>query len=286
MESAFITKLKKRWQYTSVCVGLDPDLDLLPSSLTQNFITAPGKLAQMLYQFNQSIIDSTADLVCAFKPNIAFYEAHGEAGLHALMKTIDYAKVSYPEVTLILDAKRGDIDSTNKGYVKAYFEQMGADAITVQPYLGKEAMQPFLDQKEKGIIVLAKTSNTGAGEFQDLLTGAEKMPIWSVIAKNVAQEWNSHGNCALVVGASYPHELEKIRQIVGEMPLLIPGIGAQGGDLLATVKAGKNTEGRGMIINSSRSIIYASSGDDFAKKARETTLRLRDDINRILEGCI
>ena len=225
------------------------------------------------------IIDATANLVCAYKPNSAFYERYGEAGIRALSRTISYSQKNFPHIPIILDAKRADIGSTNTGYVLSAFDQLGVDAITVHPYLGKEALAPFLERKDKGIIVLAKTSNLGSGEFQDLLVGEDQEPLYQVVARNVAQNWNSNGNCGLVVGATYPAELRRVREIVGDIPLLIPGIGAQGGDVAATVAAGRDSRGWGMIINSSRGIIYASRGDDFAQAAYFATVRLRDEIN-------
>jgi orotidine-5'-phosphate decarboxylase len=181
---------------------------------------------------------------------------------------------------VILDAKRADIGTTNLGYVQAAFDIIGVDAITVHPYLGKEALAPFLARKEKGIIVLAKTSNPGAGEFQDLPVGDLQEPLYQVVARHVAQNWNANGNCALVVGATYPADLKKVRAIIGDMPILIPGIGVQGGEIAATVAAGKDSRGWGMIINSSRGVIFASKEDDFAQAARRATKELRTEINR------
>lgn len=269
-ENTFIAKLEQCWQLGKcVCVGLDPVYDRLPDSLK-----SARSLEDTLFVFAHDIIDATHDLVCAYKPNIAFYEALGHEGLQALTRTVDYLKECYPRLPIILDAKRADIGNTNLGYVAAAFDRLGVDAITVHPYLGKEALAPFLARKDKGIIVLAKTSNPGSGEFQDLLVGEEREPLYQVIARNVAQNWNTNGNCGLVVGATYLHELQRVREIVGDMPLLIPGIGAQGGDVAATVKAGRDSHGWGMIINSSRNIIYASSNSNFAQAARKATLDL------------
>lgn len=239
-----------------LCVGLDSDIQKIPKHIL--------KLDHPQTTFNKGIIDETADLVCAFKPNTAFYESRGLPGIEALKRTCDYIREVYPEIPIILDAKRADIGSTNEGYVKFAFDWLGADAITLHPYLGKEALKPFLDRKEKGSIILCKTSNPGAGEFQD--------DLYQKVAEHVAKEWNSNGNCALVVGATYPTELEIVRRIVGDMPLLIPGIGAQGGDVEKTVKAGVDSNGKNAIINATRSIIFADN-------PREAAQKLRDEIN-------
>ncbi len=274
--NTFISMLEQQWkQGNFVCVGLDSDYDRIPSMLKEN-----TSVEDALFAFNRSIIDATQDLVCAYKPNSAFYEARGDVGFRALQHTVRYIKEIYPHIPVILDAKRADIGSTNLGYVEAAFDWLGVDAITVHPYLGQEALAPFLARKEKGIIVLAKTSNPGAGEFQDLPVGEAREPLYQVVARHVATRWNANGNCALVVGAPYPAELKQVRAIVGDMPILIPGIGTQGGDIEATVTAGKDSRGWGMIINASRTIIFASSGNDFAQVARSATEKLRAEINR------
>jgi orotidine 5''-phosphate decarboxylase, subfamily 2 len=274
--SAFVALLEQRWQAGYfVCVGLDPEYERLPRSLKEGY-----PLEEALYRFGREIVAATHDLVCAYKPNSAFYEAQGDAGLRALSRTIAYCKEQYPTIPVILDAKRADIGNTNQGYVRAAFEYLQADAITVHPYLGREALAPFLRLRDKGVIVLAKTSNPGSGELQDLPVGPAGEPLYLVVARNVAEQWNGNGNCALVVGATYPAELERVRAVVGDLPLLIPGIGAQGGDVEATVKAARDSRGWGMIINSSRGIIYASSGSDFAQAARQATLQLHEEINR------
>ncbi|MEK7587401.1 MAG: orotidine-5'-phosphate decarboxylase, partial [Patescibacteria group bacterium] len=228
-----------------------------------------------------AIIDATHDLVCAYKPNTAFYEARGVEGITELKMTCDYIREKYPDIALILDAKRADIGSTNEGYVKYAFDWLGADAITLHPYLGKEALKPFLDRKDKGCIILCRTSNPGAGEYQDLKldSGNQAIELYQRVAKNVANDWNYNGNCGLVVGATYPEELTIVRRIVGEMPILIPGIGAQGGDIEKTVKAGVDSGGKNAIINSSRAVIFAGNGSNFAQKARETALKLIKEIN-------
>lgn len=242
----FKDKLKVKWDEGKfVCVGLD----------------------QGGFDANKSVIDATFDLVCAYKPNAAFYK---EA---QLQKTVSYIKDTHPDIPIILDAKRGDIESTNEAYVKAIFDVLGVDALTVTPYLGKESLQPFLDRADKGIFVLVKTSNPGAGEFQDLKVDGK--PLYQVVAEH-AVDWNTNGNLAVVVGATYPEELVKVRETVGDMPILIPGVGAQGGDLEATLKNGLDKNKQGLIINSSRDII-------FAPDPREATLKLHQDIVSLLK---
>lgn len=271
----FLEKLEYCWQRdTMLCVGLDSDYEQLPA-----IVKAHCSIEEALFRFNRDIIDATHDLVCAYKPNVAFYEAQGDAGFRALIRTVQYIHEQYPGIPVILDAKRGDIGSTNLGYARSAFDVIGADAITVHPYLGKEALTPLLARREKGIIVLAKTSNPGSGEFQDLPIGPAREPLYQVVARHVAQEWNDNGNCALVVGATYPEELRQVRALVGDMPILIPGIGAQGGELAATVAAGKDSRGRGMIINSARGIIFASHDSDFAAAALGAAERLSREIN-------
>ncbi|HUV46714.1 MAG TPA: orotidine-5'-phosphate decarboxylase [Candidatus Bathyarchaeia archaeon] len=272
-KNKFITKLEKviKKNNSLVCVGLDSDTTKIPPFLR--------KYKDRIFTFNKEIIDATYDLVCAYKPNIAFYEAEGIKGLKALKKTIDYLRKKYPEIPIILDAKRGDIDNTNLGYIKYIFEDLKVDAVTLHPYLGKLALLPFLNLKDKFLFILCRTSNTGAGEFQDLMVKHSKLglvPFYQVIAYQVAKYWNKHKNCGLVIGATYPDELKIVRKIVGKILLLIPGIGAQGGSIEKTLKAGDGN----MIINSSRSIIFASSGNDFAEAARRETQSLKNKINK------
>jgi len=253
-----------------VCVGLDSDFNKLPVFLKER--------ANPQFEFNKAIIDATADLVCSYKPNSAFYEALGDTGIQQLKMTCDYLRQNYPEILIILDAKRADIGNTNQGYVEFAYDYLGADAITLHPYLGSEAIKPFLEREDKAAIILCKTSNPGAGELQDLMVDGS--PLYQMVAEKVVKEWNKLNNCMLVVGATYPEELKIVRQIAGEMTFLVPGVGAQGGDIEKTVKAGLNSAKMGIIINSSRGIIFASSGDDFAKKAREETLKLKNEINK------
>lgn len=280
-KSEFIVKLERLWARGNfVCVGLDPDFSKIPQPLKDSIPSSPTHTEEVMVRFNQQVVDATHDLVCAYKPNSAFYEAQGDQGMRALARTVRHIKEQYPEIPVILDAKRADIGNTNDGYVQAAFDTLGVDAITVHPYLGKEALKPFLDRKDKGIIVLARTSNPGADEFQDLPVGVGQEPLYRVIARNVAESWNKNGNCALVVGATYPRELAEVRGIVGDLPILIPGIGAQGGEVEATVNAGKDSRTWGMIVNSSRGIIFASRGVDFAEAARKSAEQLRTEINK------
>lgn len=273
----FMEMLRAKWAESKfVCVGLDTDSGKLPKVLGRQ------SMGEAILAFNLCIIEAVKDLACAFKPNSAFYEAHGENGIRALKLTCDQIRASAPDVPIILDAKRADIGNTNGGYVRFAFDYIGADAITVHPYLGQEALQPFLDRADKGVFVLCRTSNPGAGEFQDLQVELEAgyAPLYQAVADNVSTDWNVAYNCGVVVGATYPEELTEIRRIVGDLPILIPGIGAQGGDVEATVKAGMDSNGEGMIINSSRGIIFASSEADFAEVARAKTIELSDEINR------
>jgi orotidine-5'-phosphate decarboxylase len=270
----FTEQLEARWEKGYfLCVGLDPVLEKLPT----HFAKSPDSILA----FNREIIDATAAIVCAFKPNSAFYEAFGAEGIAVLAQTISYIKDHHPELPVILDAKRGDIESTNLGYTQSTFDLLGADAITIHPYLGKTAIQPFLDYKDKGIIILVRTSNPGAGEFQDLKLDGK--PLYQHVAQKIASEWNTNDNCAVVVGATYPEELKIVREIIGDMPILIPGIGTQGGDIEKTVKAGQDSRGWGMIISASRSIIYASNGEDFAQKARGEAEKMHKQIQEALK---
>ena len=247
-----------------LCVGLDPDPKLMPDKVG-------------VFEFNKAIIEATADLVCAYKPNIAFYEALGNEGLDALKQTVKYVPDDIP---VIVDAKRGDIGNTAKAYARALFEYFNFDATTVNPYLGFDALEPFIQYSDKGVLILCRTSNAGAVDFQSLRceTEGDSRPLFEIVALKASQ-WNIHGNIGLVVGATYPEELRLIRNSYPDMPLLIPGIGAQGGDLASTVRYGVNAGGEGAIINSSRGIIYASPGKDFAQAARQAASSLRDQIN-------
>lgn len=268
----FAAKLTASWAKNNslLCVGLDPDLEKLPTHLRSE--------AEPLFAFNKAIIDATADVVCAFKPNSAFYEASGAEGIIQLEKTCRYIRENYPEIPVLLDCKRGDIGNTNNYYARFAFEYLGVDGITINPYMGRDANQAFLDYKDKGIIVLCRTSNLGTG-FQDL--NFEGKPLYRLVAEQVMSEWNENRNCALVIGATYPVELAEIRKLLGDAALfLIPGVGTQGGSVEETVRAGVNMNGTGVIISSSRAIIFASAGEDFADAARATAIQTRDEINK------
>lgn len=286
MARNFMELLKAKWaEGKFVCVGLDTDWEKLPPSVFKE--TTPERMVE----FNMRIIDATKDIVCAFKPNIAFYEDQGTPGLQGLETTMEYLRDTAPDVPIILDAKRADIGNTNRGYVRYAFDILEADAVTVNPYFGGEALKPFLNRKEKGIIVLCKTSNPGAGEFQDLeivTSVCSPTPLckylYQIVAEHVSQEWNTNGNCCIVVGATKPNDIKRARKAAGDIPILFPGIGTQGGDLDTVVRDGRDSRGTGMIINSSSSIIFASSGADFADVARTETLKLHADITQKLRA--
>jgi len=246
-----------------LCVGLDADFEKLPPAFKKKEFPQ--------FEFNKFIIEQTVEFAAAFKPNAAFYEARGEQGIKELKMTMDYLWEKYSDVFTIYDAKRADIGNTNNGYVVSIFDWLGFDAVTLHPYLGSEALKPFLDRADKASIILCRTSNPGAGELQDLIMDGKK--VWQVVAEKVVSTWNKNNNCMLVVGATYPEEMKTIRSLVGDMTFLVPGIGAQGGDVEATVKAGINSEKLGMIISSSRGIIFAQNPAEEAKK-------LRDEINK------
>jgi orotidine-5'-phosphate decarboxylase len=267
----FIDKLNAATakNHSLVCVGLDTSPDLVPAGMS-------------VLNFNRAIIDATADLVCCYKPNFAFYEVEGESGLHTLHKTIEYIPKDIP---VIGDGKRGDIGNTSASYARAAFDYLGLDALTVSPYLGFDSLEPFLKYKEKGVIILCRTSNKGAADFQSLLCEYEgkKRPLYEVVALK-ASKWNENHNVALVVGATYPDELKNIRLAHPDMPILIPGVGTQGGDLELSVRNGIDAHNRGIMINSSRGVLYASKGPDFAAAARKAAETLRNEINKVIEG--
>jgi len=266
----FMQALRNRWSTANslVCVGLDPE----PAKFPAHLRGAPDAV----FEFNRAIIDATADLVCCFKPQIAHFAALRAED--ALEKLIAHIHENHPGIPVILDAKRGDIGSTAANYVIEAFDRYRADAVTVNPYLGRDSVQPFLDRADKGVIVLCRTSNPGAGDLQDL--NVDGRPLYQHVAEKVAREWNGHGNCALVVGATWPQQLREVRDIVGDLPLLVPGVGAQGGDVEQMVANAKTSDGHGLMISSSRAILYAGDGENFAAAARTATLDLRDSINR------
>ena len=246
-----------------VCVGLDSDFHKLPDHFKEK--------SQSQLEFNRHIIIETAEYASAYKFNIAFYEARGSQGIDELASSVDYLRVSHPDILIICDAKRADLGNTSIAYVQAIFDHLGFDAVTLNPYLGRSALQPFLDYADKGCIILCRTSNQGSDEFQDLLIGDK--PLWQVVAEKVASDWNVHNNCMLVVGANHPQQLAQVRSVVGDMTLLIPGIGAQGGDIEPVINTGLNCQNKGLIINSSRGIIFSNDPKNAAKS-------LRDQINR------
>lgn len=253
-----------------VCVGLDPDMEKIPMHLrTEKY---------PLFAFNKAIIDATHDLVCVFKPNAAFYEASGAEGIEQLKMTCEYIHDTCSEIPVLLDFKRGDIGNTNSSYCQFAFEYLGVDACTVQPYAGRESLRPFFDYKDKGIFVLCKTSNPGSGELQDLTVDGK--PLYVIVAEHVMNSWNEQGNAMLVVGATYPEELEKLRTMCGDMVFLVPGVDGQGGTVEKILRTGLNSKKRGLIINSSRGILYAATGEDFTKKARNKALDMRGVINK------
>lgn len=265
--------LEARWEEGKfLCVGLDSDFEKIPEAVRKEGIR------ETLVAFNRAIIDATKEYACAYKPNPAFYEVHGDSGWQALRETIQYIHDEAPEVPIILDAKRGDIGNTNDAYARASFDHLRADAITVHPYFGSESLTPFFERKEKGVIVLCRSSNAGAGEIQDLKVNGE--PVYKIVARLASSKWNHNGNCCVMVGATYADELGEVREIVGDMPILIPGIGAQNGDLEKTVRAGKDSRKRGMIISASRAIIFTSSGPDFAEVAGQKAKELHGAIQK------
>jgi orotidine-5'-phosphate decarboxylase len=268
--NTFNQQLQSAWasQGSMLCVGFDPDPKRLPTNLQ-------GK-PEGIYEFCREIADATADLVCAFKPQFAYFASQrAEAQLEKLIR---HLKDKYPHIPVILDSKRGDIGSTADHYALEAFERYGADAVTVNPYMGFDTIQPYLKHEGKGVIVLCRTSNPGGSDLQFLNIAPNGEPLYLHVAKLAAQHWNNSGQISLVVGATFPEEIAKVRAIVGDMPLLIPGIGAQGGDIDATVSAGKiaGKPGSGMMINSSRAILYASSGSDFSQAARAVAITTRD----------
>lgn len=275
----FMQSLTAAWRDRDslLCVGLDPDPAKFPVHLQKH------KRQEAILEFCTGIVDATADLVCCFKPQIAYFAAQrAEDQLEAL---IAHIHARHPGTPVILDAKRGDIGSTAEQYAIEAFERFKADAITVNPYMGRDSVEPYLAYVDKGVILLCRTSNPGGSDLQflDVQTKGEhhtSEKLYERVARLVAQEWNSNGQCALVVGATFPNEIARVRELAGELPLLVPGIGAQGGDIKATVEAGQTNVGTGLIINSSRAILYAGQGEDYAAAARQAAQATRDAINR------
>lgn len=269
----FIEKLSAAWRTNNslLCVGLDPDIAKFPAHLQQQ--------PDAIYTFCKEIIDATAATACAFKPQIAYFSAmRAEDQLEAICA---YLRENHPGIPIVMDAKRGDIGATAEQYAREAFERYGADAVTVSPYMGFDSVAPYLEWKDRGAIVLCRTSNAGGSDLQFLTV--DGVPLYQHVARLVAEKWNTNGQCGLVVGATFPQELAQVRGIIGDMPLLVPGVGAQGGDIQATVHAGKTANGMGMMINSSRAILYAkpdlAAGEDFAQAAKRVALETRDAIN-------
>lgn len=274
--TSFVSQLAARWRAADslLCVGLDPDPSRFPAHLRSR--------DDAIFAFCRDIADATADLVCAFKPQIAYFAANrAEDQLEALIAHIHARHAGVP---VILDAKRGDMGATSEQYAREVFERYRADAVTLQPYQGIDAIAPYLAYPGRGAFILCRTSNPGGDALQMLDIGGEKVggteKLYERVARIVSQQWNKDGQLGLVVGATYPTELARVRAIVADMPLLVPGIGAQGGDVEASVKAGQTAGGTGMVINSSRAILYAGPGEDFAVRARAAALATRDEINR------
>ena len=271
----FIESLSAAWAKNNslLCVGLDPDPAKFPAHLK-------GK-PDAIFEFCKSIADATADLACCFKPQIAYFAANRAED--QLQDLIAHIHAKHPGVPVILDAKRGDIGSTAEQYAKEIFERYGADAITANPYMGRDSIDPYLAYADKGVILLCRTSNPGGSDLQFLEVGGGKK-LYEHVAELVATQWNTNGQCALVVGATFPQELARVRELVGDMPLLVPGVGAQGGDVEATVRAGRtlppDARGSGLMINSSRAILYAGKGEDYADAARRAASDTRELINR------
>ncbi len=272
---SFINALKQRWQHanTLVCVGLDPEPQKFPSVFAND--------SDAVFNFCRDIADATAEYACAFKPQIAHFAALGAED--ALQRLIAHLHAAHPEIPVILDSKRGDIGSTAAHYASEAFDRYAADAVTVNPYLGRDSLQPFLDRADKGVVILCRTSNPGAGDLQDVQvidTVGNQRPLYQCVAEKIANEWNGNSNCALVVGATWPQQLHEVRAIVGDLPFLVPGVGAQGGDVEAVVMNAKTHDGTGLMISSSRAILYASNNDNYAEAAAQAARTLRDEINR------
>lgn len=272
---SFITALRNRWSTADslVCIGLDPE----PAKFPMRFADDPDAV----FAFCRDIVDATAEYACAFKPQIAHFAALGAED--ALQRLIAHVHATHAGIPVILDAKRGDIGSTAQRYAAEAFDRYAADAVTANPYLGRDSLQPFLDRSDRGVVILCRTSNPGAADLQDLpvpAPGGGTRPLYQHVAETVASDWNGHGNCALVVGATWPKQLREVRAIVGNIPLLVPGVGAQGGDVEAVVTQAKSTDGTGLLVSSSRAILYAASGGDHADAAATAARELRDAINR------
>jgi len=266
----FIKKLNQAWETNDslLCVGLDPNWVKIPSHLKE--------YDHPIFEFCKQIVDATHDVVCGYKPQIAYF-----AGLSAenqLQMICDYIRNTYPHLPIILDSKRGDIGSTAAMYAKEAFERFQADAVTINPYMGQDSAQPFLDYADKGVVLLCRTSNPGASDIQDL--EVDGVPIYEKVATMISEKWNENANCCIVVGATWPEQMRRLREITGDMPFLVPGVGAQGGDVKAILEAGQTKNGTGLIINSSRAVLYADDSPTFASAARKVAMKTRDLINQ------
>lgn len=268
----FIQQLQRRWVEgdTLLCVGLDPDTARLPAHLARS--------PQPLFDFCTAIVDATADMVCAFKPQIAYFAAVGAED--QLSRLIEYIHTRHPGVPVILDAKRGDIGDTARLYAVEAFERYDADAVTVNPYLGRESVEPYLSYPDRGVVLLCRTSNPDSAWLQNY---PPDHPVFLRVA-GAARSWNHHGNMMLVAGATYTEDLRRIREVAGDLPLLVPGVGAQGGDLPAVITAGLDQQGGGLVVNASRSVLFAGSGASFAEAAGEAARHLRDEMRSLRQG--
>ena len=267
----FMQQLRRRWDDAGslVCVGLDPE----PGKFPAKFRDDPDGV----FGFCRAVVDATAEYACAFKPQVAHFAALGAED--ALERLVEHIHSAHPGIPVILDAKRGDIGSTAMHYAAEAFDRYRADAVTANPYLGRDSLQPFLDRADRGVVILCRTSNPGAADLQDLAM-ADGRPLYQHVAGTVARDWNANGNCLLVVGATWPEQLREVRAIVGDLPFLVPGVGAQGGDVEAVVRNGRTADGTGLLVSSSRAILYASTADDHATASAAAARALRDEINR------
>ena len=271
----FMQALRQRWTdaNTLVCVGLDPEPSKFPTRFNDH--------TDAVFAFCRDIVDATAPYVCAFKPQIAHFAALGAED--ALARLIAHIHTAHPGTPVILDSKRGDIGSTARHYASEAFDRYAADAVTANPYLGRDSVEPFLERSDRGVVILCRTSNPGAGDLQDLVVNGDdgtQRPLYQQVARTIARDWNGHGNCMVVVGATWPEQLREVRAIVGDMPFLVPGVGAQGGDVQAVVENARTADGTGLVVSSSRAVLYASAGEDYADAAADAARALRDEINR------
>lgn len=278
--SVFYEKLEDNWQKGKyVCVGLDIDVAKFPEHLS-----AIGQLDERIVEFNRNIIEATHEYACAYKLNSAHYEKLGLDGHKALKSTILHLRATHPDIVIILDAKRGDIADTNEYYAEAVFDELGADVVTVHPYMGRESLEPFLRRSDHGVIVMGANSAKGADELQGLKVGPDGELLYKYICRTVSEKWNTSGNCAVTAGADDPIKLGEIRGVVGDMPILLLGIGAQGGDLEACVQAGAGRQTFGLIVNSSRAILYASRGTDYAAAAHDAARNMNESLKKAYHG--